>query len=229
MPSFLMLADLDMIGTVVIVVIGLASYVFDYMKKQKAEAEARRELQHELQQRQKQRQARVKQAAGQARRLEEEIRRDMEREQPRPTVNKAAVPAGARPVVSSPAPKARPVVLEDALPNLEANLPDAELAARNRMKRRVGAEHQAAAIPSTTEAEAAAALATLSDAEKAALDALRSQSGTSAAALRSPTAREGRHAFSPALGRLDAAALRQAVIYREILGPPAALKETQGL
>lgn len=222
-----MLADLDVIGTVAIVVIGLASYVFDYMKKQKAEAEARRELHQELQQRQQRRRTRVEQAADQARRLEEEIRRDMGRQQPRPAAKAASAPARARSVVrSTPAPPTRPVVLEDALPDLEANLPDAEQAARQRMKRHVGSESRAAvASPPAIEAEAAAVLATLSDAEKAALEALRSRPEASAAALRSPTAREGRQVSSLSLGRLDAATLRQAVIYREILGPPAALRK----
>lgn len=256
-----MLADLDVIGTVLIVVVGVISYVVDYMKKQKAEAASRRTLQQEFEQRARERRERVDAAAQRARQLEEKLRSEAVQPssvkqpaklsqpirpraagapmQPRHAATGPQAPRSASPVhparASMPLPSAQtvPVSLEEnlpdfevtmpdletSMPDLESSMPDAEEVARRRMQRRAGEGGRPLAPPTAAQAEMSHVAAMQNDAEKAALDALRSGRSTS----RSRQVQKPLDA-APAFGRLDAGTIRQAIVYKEILDRPVALR-----
>lgn len=250
-----MLADFDAIGAVAIVVIGLVSYVADHMKKQKAEAAARRQLQEEFRQRSQSRKDLVGQAAVQARRLEEKLRREAAEQRQQPQQQQyqprqqqapamphqtASAPAPAarqakrvlRPVrmgTQPPAPRPSAASLEESLPDfevtmpdLETSMPDAEEVARSRMARRAGEAASPLSPSAAAAAEMGSVSASLNDAERAALEALRSGSRTTGArqAAQRPCA-----AAPTFPGKLDAATIRQAIIYKELLDRPVALRE----
>lgn len=244
-----MLADFDAIGAVAIVVIGLVSYIADYMKKQKAEAAERRRLQEEFRQRAQARKYRVDEAARQAQRLEEQLRREAQEQRPvasaprapqlppRPRVAPAQVrgaqpQSAARPArTAAPIPEAKPVSasLEESLPDfevtmpdLETSMPDAEEAAQRRMERRAADARQPLSPSAAAAVEMGSVSASLNDAEQAALAALRSGSRTSAAWQKPRAARSA--SLAPFPGKLDAATIRQAVIYQELLDRPVALR-----
>ncbi|MCC8020977.1 MAG: hypothetical protein LIO63_03190 [Akkermansia sp.] len=184
----------DLFGVMLFVAFGFLSYLFDAMRKQKKEAEARQKMQEEF-----------KRSA---------LRPSHSPDRPKSgAVGRTPAAPPVRRQVSRPAPRVRQEYAPpagDEPPVLENALSDAEAEAHSRMQERARAYFDFSAKGGEASAE------------KDAFGAL--YSGRELQAAPSSVPEPGEERRTPSRVAWDAAALRQAVICKEVLDRPRALR-----